>query len=407
MCVATQDGGERKITVSEVLRRFAPAYLQHYGDVMSFDQRRALSAILQCRTEALGGRVLDCEACGLQRYVGYSCGHHACPLCGRGETQAWVATQLDRLINVPYFMVTFTLPAELRPLMRRHAEVLYDGFFEVTSRCLKETLGMRISLGTAGTGFLGIMHTWTQLLRYHPHIHYIVPGVGLCENGTARQVKSAKFLVPLPPLKDDFKASVKALLTKHDLLGACDTKVWDKDWRINIRPFGNGQNAVKYLGAYVRKTVIGDSRILWANETHVHFSYKDRADGGAIKQDTVTGVEFVSRYLQHVFPPKFHRLRYYGFLQSRGRDRLLRLQTLTETPIVLGGDGTPVSDTPKDACSGCGKSMEEVDTFQPRRWAIPLVDRVWEPLHPKQTGPLRYRRKGRDPPTKNLYDHVS
>ena len=167
-----------------MIRRFAPAYVERYGDVMTLPQRKALTAILQCRTEAMGGRVCACEGCGATRYAGYSCGHSACSQCGSADTEAWVANQLGKLINVPYFMVTFTLPRELRRLMWRHAEVLYPAFFAVSSQCLRDQLACRENgLGTADSGFFGIMHTWTQLLRFHPHIHFIVPGVGFREDG--------------------------------------------------------------------------------------------------------------------------------------------------------------------------------------------------------------------------------
>ena len=402
MCTAQQEVGDgrEKLSVTQVIRHFAPAYVERYGAVMSLEQRRALSAILTCRTEAQGGRVFACEDCGRYRYAGYSCGHSACAQCGGAATQAWVAKQLDRLINVPYFMVTFTLPSEIRALMRRHDKVLYDGFFDVSSRCLKEQLGEEGALSTLDTGFLGIMHTWTQLLRYHPHIHYIVPGVGLSKDGALRRSRD-DFLLPWEPLRDAFVKAFERLVESCGLLSECPPEVWDKDWRINIKAFGNGENAVKYLGAYVRRSAIGNSRIVALdpdNDT-VTFTYLDRADGGERKQKTLSGVVFVSRYLQHVFPRKFHRLRYYGYLHSRGSARLLRLQTLTETPVVIAGSESVRLEMEDPPCPRCGKAMAFTDTFKPWLGPSAVLDAIWgvsSSQHPH--APLKIRRTGRAPP---------
>ena len=309
--------------------------------------------------------------------------------------------KLVPFVHAPYFMVTFTLPSELRKVMRRHAEVLYNKFFAVSSRCLREQLASKDEgLGAVDSGFFGIMHTWTQLLRYHPHIHYIVPGIGFREDGGLSRVANADYLMPWEPLRDAFVEQFKTMLESQDLLSACPPEVWAKDWRVNIQAFGNGQNAVKYLGAYVRKTAIGNSRILAIDpdKNTVTFSYLDRTDEGLRKEKTLPGVEFVSRYLQHVFPGKFHRLRYYGYLHSRGKPRLLRLQTLTETPIRLDVRG------PKEevelSCPGCGKGMQVVNTFD-RSWTgAAVVDAIWGVKPPPSPRlPLIIRRPGRAPPT--------
>lgn len=298
-------------------------------------------------------------------------------------------------------MVTFTLPSELRSIMRRHAGVLYNEFFAVSSRCLRDQLASKEDgVGAVDSGFFGIMHTWTQLLRFHPHIHYIVPGIGVGEDGGLSRVAKADYLMPWEPLRDAFVRGFKTMLESHDLLSACPPEVWDKDWRINIQPFGNGQNAVKYLGAYVRKTAIGNSRIqaIDPDKRTVTFSFLDRADEGVRKEKTLPGVEFISRYLQHVFPRKFHRLRYYGYLHSRGKSRLLRLQALTETPIVI--DVRVSKEETEPSCPGCGKGMQVVDTFE-RRWTTnAVVDAIWGVALPtSQRSPLIIRRPGRAPPT--------
>ena len=301
-------------------------------------------------------------------------------------------------------MVTFTLPSELREVMRRNTEVLYKEFFATSSRCLREQLASaEEGLSAVDSGFFGIMHTWTQLLRYHPHIHYIVPGIGFRQDGGLSRVAKADYLMPWEPLRDAFVKEFKLMLEAQGLMSECPQEVWEKDWRINIQAFGNGQNAVKYLGAYVRKTAIGNSRILAIDpdKKTVTFSYLDRTDEGVRKEKTISGVEFISRYLQHVFPGKFHRLRYYGYLHSRGKARLLRLQTLTETPIVIAKTG--MEEEAKPRCPGCGKDMQVLDTFEPRRAPNAVLDAIWgvKQLRFPQP-PLIIRRPGRAPPVATL-----
>ncbi len=268
---------------------------------------------------------------------------------------------------------------------------------------MKNQLGEEGALQTRDTGFFGIMHTWTQLLRYHPHIHYIVPGVGLSKGGALRRARE-DFLLSWEPLRDAFVKEFEGLLESRGLLSECPTEVWEKDWRINIQAFGNGENAVKYLGAYVRKSAIGNSRIvaLDPDKNTVTFTYLDRADGGERKQETLPGVVFVSRYMQHVFPRKFHRLRYFGYLHSRGRERLLRLQTLTETSIVIADSESDRSEVEDPPCPRCGKVMAFTDTFKPWLGPAPLLDAIWGIQPPQQPrAPLKIRRPGRAPPKKD------
>lgn len=312
-----------------------------------------------------------------------------------------MANQLDRLVNVPYFMVTFTVPSELRDLMRRYAEVLYNALFAVSSRCLKNQLASEEEgLGAVDSGFFAIMHTWSQILLYHLHIHYVVPGIGFREDGSLSRMAKEDYLMPWEPLRDAFVKEFKAMLEAQGLLSECPPEVWEKDWRINIQAFGNGQNAVKYLGAYVRKTAIGNSRILAidTNQNTVRFRYLDRSDQGAHKEMTLPGVEFVRRYMLHVFPDKFHRLRYYGFLHSRGKARLLRLQTLTETPIVIEARDSE-RENPEPSCPNCGKGMEVIDTFKPSWRSTALIDAIWGVTPRCPTAPLIIRRRERAPPT--------
>lgn len=274
-------------------------------------------------------------------------------------------------------MVTFTVPSELRSLMRRDADRLYNALFALTSQCLKEQLAQPHVLDTEGVGFFGVMHTWTQRILYHPHIHYVVPGVGLREDGTLATLKREDYLMDWESLRDAYVRAFQAMIKAQGLMDDCPPEVWTKDWRVNIQAFGDGQNAVKYLGRYVRKTAIGNSRILAMDEKKgtVTFRYLDRAQDNLECEETVSGVEFISRYMQHVFPAKFHRLRYYGFLHSRQRGRLITLQNLTRTPIFIETNEPPPQEERR--CSHCEGLLVFTDTFKPDRGFNRLIDSLW------------------------------
>jgi predicted RNA-binding Zn-ribbon protein involved in translation (DUF1610 family) len=284
----------------DILRAFLPAYLDSKPPPNP-DRRRAIWAISHCRTATMGGHLYACGKCGGKAFAYHSCNHKACPQCGREATRKWVARELDKRVGAPYFMVTFTLPAELRGLFfGPSAKDAYDLFFSASSTALSEKLASDKTLGAVVSGFTAILHTWNQRLLFHPHIHYIVPGAGINARGEVVMVKNANFLLHLPLLQKAFRHHF------HNKLKACewevDPAVWGKDWGVNIEPFGTGANAIKYLGAYVCRTAIGDRRIVSMDGDNVSFLWKDRANGGRIRTSTITGVEFVKRYLCHVLP---------------------------------------------------------------------------------------------------------
>jgi len=249
----------------------------------------------------MGGHLYACGGCSKSTFAYHSCNHRSCPQCGRSATTQWVARELDKRVNAPYFMVTFTLPSELRSLFSgRGARDAYSAFFTASASALAEKLASPRYLGAAKSGFTGILHTWNQQLHFHPHIHYIVPGCGLTPNGQFVKVKSDQFLLPVKLLSRAFRSHFGGQLLK---LGTqVDPDVWKKDWGVNIQPFGTGENAIKYLGTYVCRTAIGDSRIVSVNDNAVTFRWKDRAKGNAQRTSTIPGAEFVTRYLRHVLP---------------------------------------------------------------------------------------------------------
>ena len=346
-------------TVSGALRCFLPAFLAD-GPPMTPARSRAVAAILGCRTEAMGGHAHACPDCGEVRFTWHSCNHKACPLCGRDATARWVGRGLGRLAAAPHFLVTFTLPAEMRGLFRGPDEKkAVDLLFSAASGTLSGKLADARWAGLASCGLTAVLHTWTQRLEFHPHLHFIVPGAGFDSSGKLRRVKNANFLVPVPVLRAGFR---KLFLDGMQKLGwGIDPSVRSKDWCVHVQPAGDGASAVKYLGAYVSTGPLGASRLLDVSGDSVTFRFKDRPNGGGWRTTTITGVEFVRRWLRHVLPKGTRSIRYYGLHHSSRRDDLERLRLLTGQVVHLGAPPeTPAPPRPPVPCPCCGLPMIRV-----------------------------------------------
>jgi hypothetical protein len=362
-------------TVIEALRRFLPAFLST-KPVLSGVQHRAVWALQNCRTAVMGGHVHGCATCpGERHYAYHSCHHKSCPQCGRAATAEWVRREQSKLITAPYFMVTFTLPAELRELFfGKEAKAAYNAFFQAGAATLSQTLAEKKWLGAATSGFTMVLHTWNQKMLFHPHIHCIVPGAGLDEQGRYVSVKKAHYLMPADALKKvlrhHFGAQMKALGM------ASDPSVWRKKWGVNVQAFGTGENAIKYLGRYIMRSVIGDSRILAITGTHVTIGYKDRAAGSTPRTLTMSGIEFTRRYLRHVQPAKLRAVRYYGYhhpAAKANRQRVSQSSGATPTPTSTPGEpatenGELPTENTRPKCPCCQQPMELIGRIRPA-WA--------------------------------------
>lgn len=312
-------------TVIGVLRQFLPDFLKS-EPVLDPATRRAIWAISHCRSPIMGGHLHACRQCNGSHYLYHSCNHRSCPLCGRQATAEWVQQQINKRIEAPYFMVTFTLPQSLRTLFTgARAKEAYDVFFAAASAALTEAMAHPRWLGASSCGFTMILHTWNQRMQFHPHLHCIVPGAGIDRRGRVVSVKKPTFLVPQPVLRKLFRSRFRqrlALLAKSHSIPPLPPSLWQRDWGVHLQPFGDGLNAIKYLGAYVGRSVIGDSRILEVKDSLVRFRWKDRSKGGVTRTETLPGVEFVRRFLRHVLPSAMRSIRYYGFCHPAAKRKL-------------------------------------------------------------------------------------
>ena len=339
-------------------------------------QRRALTAIARCRTPALGGHVYRCTDCAGADFAYHSCGHRACPRCGGAGTAAWTQKQTERLLPVPYFLVTFTVPAELRAGYSAHPAWLHDVLFNESAATLQQVAAEPRLLG-AELGFVGVLHTWGRQLQLHPHVHYIVPGGGLRADGkkwlAARQ---ADWLLPVKKLAAVFARRREAAwgASVPAAHAAVPAATWRKPWVVHCQPAGTGESVVKYLARYVARTAISDERIVAADDDGVVFNYTDTQTQQR-RRCTLSAAEFLRRYLHHVPPPGQHRVRYFGWMHPSAKARRMVVETLLAKPILVVAAG-PAPPQWHLRCPHCaGFSLVRVGTLPRHARAPPACRR--------------------------------
>ena len=313
--------------LSEVLKTFGPEYLSRFKDRILPSHVKAVQSVLKCRTEALGGQIYSCPECHDDHYAYHSCNNRHCPACGGDKIQKWVKKQCDNLLPVPYFFVTFTVPEELRLFFRSHQKLFYSLIFKASSRALKD-LAMNKRFIGGEIGFFGVLQTWARNLFYHPHVHYIVPGVALSPNHKKWiKIKNKKFLVHVHPLSARFKSLFRQELENTELNSQIPESVWRKDWVVHCEQAGYGKEIIQYVAPYVYKVAMSDSQNIKVNNGEITFQYEE----SKIKEKqkcTLPIFEFIRRYLQHVLPNGFVKVRYFGLMGANQKTLFHHLKLL-------------------------------------------------------------------------------
>jgi len=348
------------VTLAEILRAHWPAYGAKFGHAIPSAQRTAVRAILSCRTPERGGQLFHC-ACGTRHFAYHSCGHRACPQCGQGDAQEWAQRQENKLLPAPYFLVTFTVSEELREVIRSHARALYAALFRESAGALCD-----VALSKLGVelGFTGVLHTWTRQLVFHPHVHYLVPGGGLSPDGLRwKRVPSPDFLLPQAVLAARFKHRLRqGLEAEHpDLLRQIPTRAWRQKWVVDVQPVGRGTTALRYLAAYVQKTALSARRLVACDARTVTFTHTERATGET-RTLRLGGQEFLRRFLQHVLPTGFQRVRHFGWLSPAAKKRWERIHALLDGQPAAPPDAAPPPCW-APLCPHCRKPMRLLGTF--------------------------------------------
>lgn len=331
--------------LQDIFAQHGEAYRNNHS--LLSNQLKAMDAIKNCRTSALGGHIDECDDCGFIRISYNSCRNRHCPKCQTLNKERWIDDRKDDLLNVGYFHVVFTIPDTLNSVAYQNQSVVYNILFKAAAETLAELAADNKYLG-AQIGFTEILHTWGQNLMYHPHLHCIVPGGGL--NSCGKWVNSRKkFFIPVKVLSRKFRgkfiyylkqaelefynstAYLKDSCRFHNFISA----LYQKEWIVYCKPpFKNAGCVVEYLGRYTHRVAISNNRILKLENGLVTFKWRDYKDDNKQKNMNLTADEFIRRFLIHVLPNRFTKIRHYGFLSPRNKATKLKLcKKLTNTTL--------------------------------------------------------------------------
>jgi hypothetical protein len=309
---------------------------------MPASHRRAIADILACRTEVLGGHLWRCDQCSHEVFAYHSCRNRSCPKCHTRQTEDWLAARRTEMLPTDYFHVTVTVPEELRALLRANQRDGYAVLMKAAADAIIELARDRRFVG--GTvGVLAVLHTWTQQLVYHPHVHCLVTGGGVSDDGRDWYPARNGFLVPHQALAKLVRGKLKALLAKKrpDLIAPA--AAWTKPWVVHITHWGQGEEAVlRYLARYVFRIAISNNRIVALDERSVTIKYKDRKSSRR-RTCRLSGHEFMRRFLQHVLPKGLHKVRYFGLWHPSKRHRAAQARLLLELDRTTFPAAEPVT----------------------------------------------------------------
>jgi hypothetical protein len=351
-------------TLREIFTAFAPESLERYPH-LPCAHRQVISAIQQCQSGHYGHSLYQCPTCGGPHRVNHACGNRHCPQCQQHKTQQWLAHHLDKQLPGPHFLMTFTVPETLRPFIRSQQRPAYQAMFHASATALKRLAHDERFIGTDLPGCTGVLHTWGRQRQYHPHIHYIVPGGGLSRDRTTWWPSRANFFVPVKALSPIYRALFKDAMDYAGLLEQIDPQVWTIPWNVHSQANHQGHSAFTSLAPYVFKVAISHHRIVGLKDRTVSFTYR-KVGSARLRTAQLDVMEFIRRFLQHVLPHGFMKVRHFGFLHASGAVPLATIRRLIE-------QGHPSDDPPKQRtpppprvarCPTCGASMRLVM----RRW---------------------------------------
>jgi hypothetical protein len=392
---------EHRLEVADVFQQYGEAFLQHWGHTVSPQQRKALRDIGACRTAALGGHLEQCDGCPHEAIAYNSCRNRSCPKCQSTARDRWLAERAKELLPVPYCHVVFTVPDSLAPLMLQNAQLVYTLLFRAVSQTLLEIAADPRHLGVQ-IGFLAVLHTWSQNLLHHPHIHCVVPAGGLAPDGSRWVPCRPKFFLPVKVLSRLFRGKFLALLRDAFARGklqfhgnlaplreparfhAALRPLKDIEWVVYAKPpFGGPEYVLKYLARYTHRVAISNGRLLGLEDGRVTFQWRDSKDNNRIKAMTLDAVEFIRRFLLHILPSGFVKIRHFGFLSNRRRAAALALcRERLPQPVA---PSVPILSERQQAAVERRCPVCKTGKLHTRRWLspgelLPRVDHA-EPTH--------------------------
>jgi len=332
------------LEVAEIIRRHGTAVRAFLGTHLLPSQARALRDLVACRTAVCGGQRTQCTACGGEVYRYHSCRNRHCPKCGGDQTARWLDRHQARLLPCPHYLITVTLPGALRALAFGHQALVYGALMRSAAAALHALAADPRFVGTQ-VGCIAVLHTWTRALLYHPHVHLIVTAGGLSADRTEWIAPThSAFLVPVQALSVIVRAKMCAALNRAGLLGQVSPEVWTTPWVVHAQPAGDGARVLDYLARYLFRVAITNSRLEQIDDDRITFRYRDNRTQET-RRATVSGVEFLRRFLQHVLPRRCTKVRYYGLWSATRRADLDHARTL------LAAERAPVAAAQPPASS--------------------------------------------------------
>ncbi|MEX2284882.1 MAG: IS91 family transposase [Gemmatimonadota bacterium] len=368
--------------LADIIRAAGPAYRAAHHDRLLPSQRRALHDIGACRTAALGGSLYACDQCGTLDYRYHSCRNRHCPTCQQDRAQDWLTRLRTRLLPCDHHLLTFTLPQELRALALTHQKQVYALLLQ-TAAAAVQTLAADPAWVGGTPGILAVLHTWSRTLTYHPHVHLLVTAGGLSPDGSWRKPAHPRFLMPGYVLSRIFRTKLRAAVSRAGLTDAIDPAVWDRAWVVHVQSTGRGEYAALYLSRYIYRVALGNDRIERFGNGQVTFRYT-HARTHETRRITLPVDDFLDRFLLHVLPRGFAKVRSYGLLSPTHRTQLEHARQILEhhdaatsparspttacTQIPTATPSPQLTDsTPAGCCPACHCSrMRFVHRFRSR-----------------------------------------
>lgn len=360
--------------IQEIFRTYGPEYLDRYGDRMPKEHKKVMRALQDCRSGAFGTAVYRCDHCGSTHALACSCGNRHCPTCQHDKAEDWLHKQQQKLLPCHYFLLTITLPKALQRVIRSHQSSGYAAIFSCTYAALKKLARDTRFLGSPLIGLLAVLQTWGSQLQFHPHLHLIVPGGGLSPDGSSWLSSRQDLFVHTKPLGRIIRAKFRDAMKSAGLLEEIDPSVWSQEWVVDSQAVGNGETSLRYLARYVFRVAISNNRIVSYENHSVTFRYKD-SDTRKWRTMTLDALEFIRRFLQHVLPTGFMKVRHYGFLNGNAAVSLQKVRELVRAFYDLLRETLPVwtSLTPAHPrCPRCQGSLRRIWFFPPLRKEVPI-----------------------------------
>ena len=354
-------------SISDIFREHGPEYLRLFAENMPIEHKKVIDAIIKCRTETCGSAFYYCEHCDHLHVVHRGCGNRHCPGCQNHKSRQWLQKQLERQLPGHHFMLTFTVPDILRPFLRSHQREGYSALFAASSAAIKRLVPDPKFIGADTPGFFGVLHTWGRQLQYHPHIHYVAAG-GALDKSSGRWIPSApNFFLPVHALSKIYRAVFREHMVKAGLFDEIPKEVWATNWNVNSQAVGNSEASIKYLTPYVFRVAISNKRIIKVEDRQVFFSY--RKTGSNRPRTMILDVmEFIRRFLQHVLPSGFMKVRYYGVLSPSFRLGLENIRARIEIAFGFTLEVAQiVISLPVMACPKCGHVLTYLYSLLPHR----------------------------------------